>query len=273
MQYKFFIALTASFILSLSLNYFSHHNLFISLINSFTYALSIYLFKNTFITKNILFNFFLIISLGLIPLFKYSPNGSPLSLLPLLSVGIISLYKYFPKKWVIVLWILFLFFGNFYSNGIIKYPFIIQSSQLIFNSPEVNYNMYRHQQDALFIPYKARLLVYSQLIYIYAFLTNLFDFLNLKNLFNVLLIANIYPFFTGIFTLVKQKLRYRGICLTAFLITALTTGIDRSAESFKSLYLLGPIFIYLTLLGAQTINKKIYIVLWFISLFLITSQI
>lgn len=273
MQYKLLFPIIFTFFLSALINYFSHNNLFISLMNPLTYVLSIHLFKTNLITKNFLFKPFLIILFALIPLFYYLPNHYLISLLPLFSLVFLYLYNKFPSRYLIIIWGISLFFGNLYSSGLIEYPFKIQSSQLIFNSPEINYNIQRHQQDALFIPYRVRLLVYSQLIYIYAFLTNLFNFLNLKNLYDILLIANIYPFFTGIYILIKQKSRFKDICLTAFLITALTVGIDRSSENFKSLYLLGPIFIYLILLGSQIISRKIYVVFWILSFFLLISKI
>lgn len=260
-------------ILSFILNLLFSHNPTVSLLNALTLGLSAYFFQKFIALKKSLFSTFFIISLGLIPLFYFVPANKLLSFLPLFSLGFCYLYKQFPKRYVLVIWGLFLFFGNLHSGGIIKYPFNIQSPQLIFNSPEVNLYMYRHQQDALFIPYRARLLVYSQLIYVYAFLTNLFNFLNLKNLSDILLVANLYPLFTGIYNIFKQKNRMGDICITAFLATALTVGIDRSTDKFQSLYLLGPIFVYLILLGFQTINKRLYIILWTLSFFLLFINI
>lgn len=272
MQTKVYLPIIFSSGLSVILNIFYHHNLFISLSNSLTLGFSAYFFQNYLTSKKSLFNILVLVSLGAIPLFYYKPTAWFVALLPLSTLGFFYLCnRELPKRYLIIALGLFLFFGNLYSSEVIKYPFNIQHSQLIFNYPEVNYNMYRHQQDALFIPYKARLLVYSQLIYVYALLTNLFDFLNLKNLSDILLIANIYPLFVGIHNIFKQKNIFRSILLTAFLITALTAGINRSADRFQSLYLLGPVFIYLILLGAQTINKKLYITLWILSLFIFIS--
>lgn len=270
MQTKIILLSFSSATLSLILNLLFHSNLLVSLLNSLTVGLSAYFSLNYLTTKKSLFNILLIISLGAIPLFYFIPNDKLFSFLPLFSLGLFFLCRRLPKKYLII-WGLFLFFGNLYSGEIIKYPLYIQYQQLIFNSPEVNLHMYRHQQDALFIPYKVRLLVYSQLIYIYAALTNLFNFLNLKNIADVLLIANLYPLFVGFINIFKQKGRFREIFLVAFLITALVAGIDRSADKFQSLYLLGPLFIYLILQGAQNINKKLYIILWILSLFISIS--
>lgn len=269
MQAKAYLPTIFSTILSLILNLFHHHNLLVSLLNSVLLGLSIYFFQRYLTSIKSIFNILLIISLGAIPLFFYKPTESVISFLPLFSLGFLYFAKQnIPGYAVILIWGVFLFLGNLYSGEIIKYPFTIQHSQLIFNSPEINLHMYRHRQDALFIPYKVRQLVYSQLIYIYALLTNLFNFLNLKNLSDALLIANLYPLFIGLIKVIKQENRFRNICFAAFIITALTAGIDRSADRFQSLYLLGPLFIFLILTGTPNINKKIYITLWILSLFL-----
>ncbi|TSC88563.1 MAG: Uncharacterized protein G01um10147_59 [Microgenomates group bacterium Gr01-1014_7] len=247
-----------------------HLSLLSILPNFFTLGLSIYLFRRYLPFKTSVFRSFLIISLLLIPLFYYSPNYF-ISFLPLISVGILALYKHFPNSLVLIAWAIFLFLGNLYSGEVIKYPFDIQHSQLIFNSPEVNYNLNRHQEDALFIPYKARLIVYSQLVYVYALLTNFFDFLNLKNLYDILLLANLYPISIGLYKIFTQKQELKSIFLVSFLITMLTSGIDRSPDKFQSLYLLTPVFIYLIILGAQSINKKLYFALWILSIFILIS--
>lgn len=272
MQSKAVLLASLSSLLSLTINLLLHHYLLSSLLNCLTLGLSVYLFQIYLNQIKSLFNTFLIISLGLIPLFHYSPDNQFTSFLPLLSLGFFYLYEKMPTKYlVIIIFGFFLFLGNIYLSEIIKHPFRIQYTQLIFNSPEINLYMYRHQQDALFIPYKIRLVAYSKLIYVYAFLTNLFNFLNLKNLSDILLVANLYPFFTGIFYFLKQKNRYRDIFFIAFLITDLTIGIDRSTDRFKSLYLLGPIFVYIIFLGAKNVNKKLYLILWIISLFILIS--
>lgn len=259
------------FILSALLNYFTHRDLLISFINPLTLVSSIYLFKKYLITRNFLFNSFFIISLGLIPLFYYLPNSNLISLLPLISVGILSLYKHISRKWVIIIWVIFLLVGNSFSGEIIKYPFNIQNSQLIFNSPEINYNIKRHQTDALFIPFKLRQIVYSDFIFIYAILTNFFDFLNLKDLYDVLLIANLYPIFVGCYKIFMEKNGLRNIYLTTFIVVIFTAGVDRSPDKFQSLYLLGPMFINLIILGVQGINKKLYLFLLLLSLFISIS--
>lgn len=257
-----------AFLSSLILNFSFHQNLLISLLNAFTLGLSVYLFQARQLLSP--FNIFLVTSLSLIPLFNYAPTNIYFSLLPLFSLGFFYLYKMFPRKLVIVIWGVFLLIGNLYFSEIVKYPLNIQSHQLIFSSPETNYNIDRHQKDALLIPYKARLIIYSKLIFVYVFLTNLFSSLNLKNLSDVLLLANLYPLFVGIYNIFKQKNEFTNICITGFAVTALTLGIDRSTDRFQ-IFLLGPLIVLLILLGTQAINKKIYIILWILSIFIYIS--
>ncbi len=255
----------------LFVNYFSHHSLFTSLINSLALGLSILLFQNYLALKNNTFNNFLLISLGLMPIFSYQPDPNLFAVLPLAALILIYLYIKQPNKYLIIIWIIYIFFGHLYLSEVIKYPFSLQDSQLIFNSPEVNLYLNQHQQDALFLPYKVRQLFYSETIYIYAALTNFFDFLNLKNLYEVLILANLYLLFTGIYKIFTEKDKLKFFFITTFSVTMLTAGIDRSPDKFQSLYLLGPLLLYLILVGAQGVNKKIYLFFWALSFFIYIS--
>ena len=267
---------TISFVLTFILNYLFHQDLLISFLNSCSLSLSIYIFQNYLNEKKIMFNIFLTISLSLIPLFHYQPNNYLISFLPLLSLGFfyIQFFIHPTKKLfnlIILIWVLFLFFAIAYSSEIIKFPFNIQNSQLIFNSPEINYNIGRHQQDALLFPFKIRQIIYSNLIFIYAILSNFFNFFNLKNLLDILFLVNLYPLFLGIFDSLSQKVEFRILLITAILIAICSIGIDRSTDKFQSLYVLGPTLIYLIILGMKSINKKIYLALWIISFFILIS--
>lgn len=268
----FFTAFIPSFI-SLILNLTSHHNPLVSILNSLSLGSSVY-FSQIYLRQSAsIFNTFLVISLGLIPLFYYIPKEAYFSLLPLLTLGFIYLAKrnisYIHV--IVILFGLFFFIGNIILSEIVKYPFKIQLNQLIFNTPELNNNIFKHQQDALFIPYKIRLVIYSKLIYFYALLINLFNTLTLKSLSDTLLIANLYPLFIGVYDILRQRSKMTYFYIVAFLITALTVGIDRSTDKFQSVYLLGPMLVILILLGAQRINKKIFLSLWILSLFILLS--
>lgn len=267
MQTKTFFTAFIPSSISLILNLISHHNFSVSILNSLTLGLSIYLAQKYLSQRASVFNTFLVISLGLMPLFYYIPKETYFSLLPLFSL----IFLYFAKKnigAVIILFGLFLLIGNIYLSEIVKYPFKIQYTQLIFNTPEINYNIFKHQQDALFIPYQARLMIYSKLTFIYALLINLFNSLTLKSLSDTLLIANLYPLFIGVYDILRQKSKLTYLYVAAFLITALTVGIDRSTDKFQSVYLLGPMLIFLILLGARRVNKKIFLSLWILSFFI-----
>lgn len=265
------------FILTFIINFLPNHNLLTSVANSLTLSLSIYLFRDYLDKKSPIFNILALISFCIIPLFYYQPKFSIISLLPLSSLGFFYISSKISgkasnlKKALILLWILFLILSNSYSGEVIKPPFQIETSQLIFNSPEINYNIKRHVQDALYIPYKIRQIIYSDLVFPYAILTNFFDFLNLKNLMDGLFIANLYPLFIGFYKFIKQKFEFRNLCLSAFLITILISGIDRSPDKFQSLYMLGPVFIYLIILGIGSINRKVYGLLWALGLFILLT--
>ena len=277
MRQRLLIPIIFVFILTFLINFLSAHNLLTSIANSATLCLSVYLFKDYLNKRRFLFNIFIIVSFCIIPLFQYQPKSDFISLLPLLSLGFFYISSRAIEKInylnivLILVWIFFLTLSIAYSGEVIKPPFEIQSSQLIFNSPEINYNIKRHQQDALYIPYKIRQLIYSDSVFSYAILTNFFDFLNLKNLSDALFIANLYPLFVGFYKFFRERFEFKYLCLSAFLITILIAGIDRSPDKFQSLYLLGPVFVYLIILGLRSINKKFYILLWVLGLFILLT--
>lgn len=261
--------LLASF-LAFTINLLTHQHLLTSLLNSLILGLSVLLFKDYLVKSPSAFNLFLIISLAFIPLFSYLPDNQFISFLPLISLAFLFMHKRRESKMLILAFSLFFLIGNVYLSGIIQFPFYFESSQLIINSPELNLNILRHTQDALFLPYQARLIMYSKSIYFYAFLSNLFSFLTLRNLYDVLLIANLYPLFIGFFNFLKEE-KFRYFCIIALLITALMTGLDRSTDKFQSIYLLSTFFIYMILVGVRNLNKKLYIILFLISIFILIS--
>lgn len=272
-MYSSLLPIFLASLLSFLLNFFYHHNLLVSLLNCLILGLSIYLFQHLIDRKKTYFNFFFITSLGLVPLFNYIHNYALIAFVPIFSLIILYWYKYFPKWYILVVWTIVFILGNLYSGEVIKYPFEIQTTQLIFNSPEINYHINRHQEDALYIPYKLRQIIYSQTIYIYALLTNFFDFLNLKNLYQVLLLANLYPLFIGIYKVFRNENRFKSLFIVTFVATILVCGVDRSPDKFQSLYPLSPFLIYLILLGADSINKKLYLFLLLLSVFILINPL
>lgn len=261
---------TLAFFCCFIVNVISHQDLLVSLTNSLTLIFSINFFKE-YIKKISLFTSLFLISLGLMPIFTYHPVNTYLSFLPIISLILINFYKGKPSKLKLAIIAIVLFISNLYVGEVIKFPISIQHTQLIFNSPEIRYNIKRHQADALYIPFKIRQLVYSEIIFVYASLSNFFNFLTLKGLVDVLLIANIYPLILGLYKTFKEKAFFRNLCIVYFLITFLVSSIDRSPDRFQSLYLLTPIFIYLMLFGFKLIHKKIYIFLFAISIFILIS--
>lgn len=211
------------------------------------------------------------ISLVLTPLLYYQSKTFFIYPLALLSILFFVLYKKFLKTSIMVVWLIFLFIGNLYVSEVINFPFDIQESQLIFNSPEINYHIKRHQEDALYLPYKIRQLVYSSPVFFYASISNFFDLITIKNISDILLLANVYPLFLGLYEITSERNRLRNFILLSFLITLITTGIDRSADKFQSLYLLFPMFIYLIFLGYKKVDKKLYISLFILSIFILIS--
>lgn len=270
---SFIVLIVFVFISTFLLNYFTHLNLLVSINNTLILILSILLFKKYLDEKKYFLNFFIIASCSLIPLTFSNTASGVFSFFPLSFLVVLYLRNYISKKAGLFIFALFFFITSLYVSDLIKPPLSIQKSQLIFYSPEVSYHINRHQQDALFIPYSARKIVYSSTVYFYVFLTNFFNFINLKNLSDAILIANIYPLAVGIYSFIKTKSDYRSIFFASIFLAALVLGIDRSPDKFQSFYMLTPLLIYFIFNGANYVNKKIFALLWMLTILIILNPI
>lgn len=175
------------FFLCFSLNIITHGKLLVGLINSLVFSLSIFFFKNLS-AKSSIISYIFIILLGAQNFILYFPYIY-LTFMLILQKG--------KSKNLLLFLGLSLFYISLISGGVIGLPFHVNTNQLIFNIPETNYAIAQHQKDALYIPFSIRPLIYSNLIYIYVFFTNIANFINFKNLYDVLLLANLYPLTSG----------------------------------------------------------------------------
>lgn len=134
----------------------------------------------------------------------------------------------------------------------------------IFSMIEVQDGIKKHQKDALYIPFRLRPLIYNDLIYINFSLSRIADFISLKTLYDILLLANLYPFFWGL----KRK---KFIAFAAILVALLLIGINKSPDKFSSFFIISPILVYFILRGLEKVNTKIYLFLLAVSLVIITG--
>lgn len=248
------LVFSGTFLLCLFVNLVKHNLLFIGILNSLVPVLSIIFFEKHSRQKIKSHPIFLSL-LAFIPLFSFQPQSIYLIILQLIFLAIFISTDKIP---FLLISLLVLTVGLLISNK-------INSSNLIFNTTAYQESFTFFQKDAMYIPYKLRLLVYNQSVYIYSIFTNAFKLFSLNNLYDILLIANIYPFIYGLYLSFKSKNNW--FLLLGLSIIFLIVGISKSPDKFNSLYFISPLFLYFILVGFKKINFKIYSLLLLISLF------
>lgn len=271
MSQKRIIILVGSFLLCLSINILSHNSVLISFSNSFSLILSIFLFEQ-YSRQKISINPIFIIFFGFIPLFHFKPQSPELSLgLLLISILWLLGIKFSKLKIIFYSLILFLFIYGTLVNGSIAYLNGTFDHERLLFSDQISKNIVvNRQEDALFLPYRLRPIVYNSSIFIYSALEKIFQLISLKTIYDILLLANIYPLIIGIVTELKIKKQNWFLYLN-LIITLGLIGINRSPDKFNSFYYAAPMFLYLILAGFKKINLKIYSFLLLLSLYIVYS--
>lgn len=221
--------------------------------------------------------FILLVTLSLIlaPLFHYRHPQPIFNLLPFLTwlfLAVITLKKQV-KPLISALALGVILLSNLYGLRIITLPFHFQPGNTILANWHIAESISQHQQDALYVLYSLRPILFNQLGYLYFTLTNTVYYLSLSNLYNIFLILNLYPLLIGIFELFrshrdKEKLFIFG----SLMITLLVMGFSRPVQEITSLFVISPLLIYLILLGLKKINLKLYLMLALLSLFIQTCS-
>jgi hypothetical protein len=248
---KFKLFLVISVGICFLINIFFKNNILVAGSNSIIFLLSILVVKK--------FNPIFLPILALMPIFSFDIKQIQINFLLIAFLGLIFLAKNIKVgKNIIILLALGLFvWGNLLGAKIINWPNLPDISQLITKSEPIKNYIIQHQKDTVFLPYKARLLIYNPLTYIYYGLGNMLHLVTLGNLIDVILLVNIYPLIMGFVKQIKEKKDiWFWIFLTASLIII---GLDKSPDKFNSLYFLSPILIWLTTKGLEKINGKIYL--------------
>lgn len=254
------------------LNIYIHHNIVFALLNAILLGLSlliVFLYSNKF--TGILPVF--IVATSLIPLFYFIPNNPIVYNFTyaylILWVSSIKFTKI--KSLLVIIGFVLLLWGTLISNNLITFPISVNRERLIFKNRVVQEKISYHQKDARYVPYRMRRILFNNSVYVYSSISNVAFFLSFQNLYNILLIANIYPLIIGIiFSWRNKKQYFNGVILLALALTFFALGINSSADKFNSLFIATPLLLYLIIQGLQKVNKKIYALLLIISLILIS---
>ncbi len=271
---KFKLSILLSGLFCFSLNIFINNNFYTATLNTILFLTSI-----TFIfiqRKNITnLNPFFLIFLAFVPLFSFA-HARPILYLFLMSsilFWLVAIKLPKAKTLFALLGIILFFWASLISNKILNYPPGLNKDGLIWNNSETNRLLNLQEEGALFIPFRIRPILFGNVVYVNTFFTQIANLITLKNLYDTLLLVNIYPLILGIQLAYKRradlinKFTYTGISLAM-----VAAGINISPDRFNCLFVTTPLLTYLIILGFTKINGKVYVILLIFSIILANAS-
>src|SRR3989338_9623838 len=261
----------ATLFLSFILNIINHGHILIGILNTILLFFSIYFYfkfsqqKLSFIKSPDL-NSPLIILIGAIPLF----TRVNYILIIFIAIGICLLTLLYLttrfKKISILIIATYILFVSVYANGIIKLPFAFQTHLLIFNDDWTNLYITQMKTESQYMPNIIRSLIFNPAVHFYVLLSKIAGLFTLKNLYDALLIANIYPLVKGLTLDLKNWNKSKTLLIFGILLISLSMVVSRSEKINNTFLLLSPFLIYFILRGLNSINKTIYLALFIMSI-------
>ncbi len=162
-----------------------------------------------------------------------------------------------------------IFFGGLFTTRVINNDFSIDRVKLITDMPSIKDGIFQHQQDALYVPYKIRLIIFNKSVYVYKVLRNIANFWSLNNINKVILLANIYPIILGLKELSLKRKDVFWVSVLGLFAGSVVIGLNKMVDARVATWFMLPIFGYLAFKGFSKINFKTYMFLLFFSLFLL----
>lgn len=258
------------------LNIVNHGNVLIGFLNTLLLFLSILFYlklssQKLSLIKSLNFISPLLFLVAGIPIFTHNYNFFTLfwalGLCLLLLLYSSSSYK----KMLTLVIIFYVLVASFFVNGLIKLPFSPQSQRFIFSDDWIRLYISRMQDEALYVPYKIRLLIFNGSVYSYILLSKMASLFIFKNLYGLLFIANLYPLLQGLILDLKDWNRSKTLIVLCILLISFVTVISRTIDIFDAFILSAPFFVYFILRGINSINKIIYLLLFVLSIVIASS--
>src|SRR4030065_827426 len=265
----------AALLLSFTLNIINHGNIIIGILNTLLLFFTIYFFfkftnqklsliKSPHLTP-------LMVLTGTIPLFTRANDIHFICV----AIGICLLTLFYLttkfKKIAILMIAIYLIIASFYASGLIKTPFSYQSNLLIFNDDKTNLYITQMKTESMYMPYIIRSVIFNPSAHLYVMLSKIAGLFTLKNLYDAFLIVNIYPLII-VLTLDLKKLNNSiKLLIYCILLISLSVVLSRSVKIDNTFILLSPFLTYFILRGLNSVNKKIYLALFVISVVIATS--
>lgn len=267
----------ATLLLSFIFNIINHGSISVAILNTALLLLSILFYlkfthQNLSIIKSKSFISPILFLIGAIPLFIQKHDF----FIILLTIGtcLLLLLYYSARNFKMILAsiiLLYIVITSFYANGLIKFPFSLQTNQFIFSDDWMNLYISQMQKEALYIPYKIRLLIFNGSIYFNVALSTAAGLFMFKNLYEVLLIANLYPLIKGLILDLKNWDKSKTFLILCILLISFITVSSRTVNIFDAFTLISPFLMYFILRGFSSLNKIIYVFLFALSIVIATS--
>lgn len=159
------------------------------------------------------------------------------------------------------------FGGVLWTTKVINGNLSYDSVKTIFDVTFISDSVTQHQRDAVYLPYRMRLIFFNKSIYLFQILRNIFNFWTLSNINSTILLANLYPIYLG-FKDIYNK-RYYGICWMLLLFGSIAIGINKMVDARSAVIFLLPLFCLLFWWGMRKTNWKLYSIFLIISLCLL----
>lgn len=261
----------AVFFLSLILNIVNHKNVVVAILNTLFLYTSIYYYLKFSNKKFSSYKFTSIILLATMPLIL--KNTNPLIILLGIGTNLLLLFylttKY--KKILLLVLLVYLLFTSFYAGGLIKLPFSLQNSLFIFKDNWTIYYIDQMRAESLYVPYRLRLLIFNSSVYLYVLFSKVVGLLTLKNFYDAFLLANIYPFIKGLISFFRKWDSSKSLMTLAVFVILFGSCMSRSIDTTNTYILLFPFLLFFIIRGLGSLNKKIYYVLYILSLVIALS--
>lgn len=211
---------------------------------------------------------------SLLPLFHLPGRQTAVVFMVLLIILLLNLSLKVRVKWPIFLvLIISSAFLSLYLNNLVRFPFTFQSELIIFTERWGNQAILEMKNQALYLPFPLRGLVFNRAVYLYSLLANLAEFFNIKNFSEVIFIGNLYPLIGGVVNSFKRKVELKPYLFFFLLPVVIANGLSRFTDNQNTFLLLSPIILVFCFLGLEKINKRIYFLLLVLSLIIYTSPL
>lgn len=270
------MVMTVLLSLGFLLNLISHKDILTGLLNVTLLFLSVYVYSKLSGKKLNLTGLPFVIFIAAIPLFTYRHDIFILGLaigaaLLLLLYANTNVKRILPLVLFVI--IAYLVLASFYVGGIIKFPFVFSGELFIFFDDKASPYIPLMQKEALYLPYRFRSLIFNESAYFYVLLSKTAGLFTLKNLYDVLLLANLYPFILGVIWSLRNWDKSKAFFVSCILLVAFITSLSRTVNIFNTFLILAPFLLYFILTGFNSMNKKIYLLLFILSLIILTSPV